>query len=79
MLFCVSSPGVVGIEGPQAVSVRRRTNPEFVADSVIHHSDDGARHVSLALTEKLLDHGITGSIGRVSAAHDDALMESTIG
>jgi putative transposase len=37
------------------------------------------QYVSLALTEKLLDHGVTGSIGRVGTAHDNALMESTIG
>ena len=63
----------------QAVSARRRTDPTFVADGVIHHSDAGAQYVSLALTEKLLDHGVTGSIGRVGTAHDNALMESTIG
>ena len=36
----------------QAVSVRRRTNPEFVGDGVIHHSDAGGQYVSLALTER---------------------------
>lgn len=63
----------------QAVSVRRRTNPEFVGHGVIHHSDAGGQYVSLALTEKLLDLGVAGSVGRVGTAHDNALMESTIG
>ena len=63
----------------QAVSVRRRTNPTFVGDGVILHSDAGSQYVSLALTEKLLDLGVAGSVGRVGTAHDNALMESTIG
>ena len=42
----------------QAVSVRRRTNPEFVGDGVIHHSDAGGQYVSLALTEKLMMYAI---------------------
>jgi len=34
----------------QAVSVRRRTNPGFVGDGIIHYSDAGGQRVSLALT-----------------------------
>jgi len=63
----------------QAVSVRRRTDPRFVADGVIHHSDAGSQYTSLAFSQKLVDHGVNGSIGRVGTAYDNALMESTIG
>lgn len=63
----------------QAVSVRRRTNPTFVGDGIIPHSDAGSQYVSLALIEKLLELGVAGSVGRVGTAHDNALMESTIG
>ena len=63
----------------QAVNVRRRTDPRFVADGVIHHSDAGSQYTSLAFSQKLVDHGVNGSIGRVGTAYDNALMESTIG
>ena len=38
-----------------------------------------AQYTSLAFTEALKDAGITGSIGTVGDALDNALMESTIG
>jgi len=38
-----------------------------------------AQYTSLAFSQKLIDHGINGSIGRVGTAYDNALMESTIG
>ncbi len=63
----------------QAVNFRRRTDLSFVADGVIHHSDAGSRYTSLAFSQKLLDHGVNGSIGRVGTAYNSALMESTIG
>ena len=63
----------------QAVSVRRRTDSSFVADGVLVHSDAGSQYTSLAYSQKLLDHGVSGSIGRVGTAYDNALMESTIG
>lgn len=63
----------------QAVATRRRFDPQFTGEGVIHHSDAGSQYVSLALSKKLLDYGIAGSIGRVGTAHDNALMESTIG
>lgn len=40
---------------------------------------ESAQYTSLAFTEELLDAGITGSIGSVGDALDNALMESTIG
>lgn len=62
----------------QAVSVRRRSNQEFVANGVIPHSDGGAQYVSLALTEKFLAHGVAGSIGRIGTAHANALLECIV-
>jgi putative transposase len=62
----------------QAVNVRKRSNPLFTG-GVIHHSDAGSQYTSLALSQKLLENEISGSIGRVGTAYDNALMESTIG
>ncbi len=61
------------------MNVRQRNDPLFVAEGVIHHSDAGSQYTSLAFSQKLLDHGVAGSIGRVGTAYDNALMESTIG
>lgn len=63
----------------QAVATRRRFDPQFTGEGVIHHSDAGSQYTSLAFSQKLVDHGIAGSIGRVGTAYDNALMESTIG
>jgi len=63
----------------QAVNVRQRSTASFVADGVIVHSDAGSQYTSLAFTEKLLDLGFAGSVGRVGTAYDNALIESTIG
>lgn len=63
----------------QAVSVRRRNDVTFIADGVLVHSDAGSQYTSLAYSQKLHDHGLVGSIGRVGTAYDNALMESTIG
>ena len=54
----------------QAVNVRRRSDPWFTAEGVIVHSDAGSQFTSLAFSQKLLDHGINGSIGRVGTAYD---------
>ena len=40
---------------------------------------DSTQYTSLAFTEKLLDLGFAGSVGRVGAAYDKALIEFTIG
>lgn len=63
----------------QALFTRRRTSFEFTTDGLLHHSDAGSQYTSLAFTEALIDAGITGSIGTVGDALDNALMESTIG
>jgi putative transposase len=63
----------------QALFTRRRTSYRFTGDGLIHHSDAGSQYTSLALSEALHEAGITGSIGTVGDALDNALMESTIG
>jgi putative transposase len=63
----------------QALFTRRRTNVAFTASGMVFHSDAGSQYTSLAFTEALIDAGITGSIGSVGDALDNALMESTIG
>jgi putative transposase len=63
----------------QALFTRRRSNAEFTATGLVHHSDAGSQYVSLAFTEALREAGIAGSIGTVGDALDNALMESTIG
>lgn len=63
----------------QALFIRRRHDSAFTARGLVHHSDAGSQYTSLAFTKDLLDADITGSIGTVGDAYDNALMESTIG
>ena len=63
----------------QALFTRRRTSFEFTTAGLLHHSDAGSQYTSLVFTQALLDAGITGSIGTVGDALDNALMESAIG
>lgn len=70
---------LVGSALEQALFCRRRTNVEFTTTGLVHHSDAGAQYTSVAFTEALREAGITGSIGSVGDALDNALMESTIG
>lgn len=63
----------------QALFARRRTRAKFTPEGIIHHSDAGSQYTSLAFTETLKEANITGSIGSVGDALDNALMESTIG
>src|ERR687894_331797 len=63
----------------QALATRRRAKGQFSAEGLIHHSDAGSQYTALAFTEELREAGITGSIGTVGDALDNALMESTIG
>jgi len=46
---------------------------------VLHRPIELRQYTSLAFSQKLLDHGMAGSIGRVGTAYDNALIESTIG
>ena len=63
----------------QALFIRARHNSAFTAKGLIHHSDAGSQYTSLAFSKHLHEAGITGSIGTVGDAYDNALMESTIG
>ena len=54
----------------QALFTRRRTNVEFTAEGLLHHSDAGSQYTSLAFTDALRDAGLTGSIGSVGDALD---------
>jgi putative transposase len=63
----------------QALSTRRRTVYGFTTNGLIHHSDAGSQYTAVAMTEALAEAGISGSIGTVGDALDNALMESTIG
>ena len=47
-----------------------------VDDTLIHHSDRGAQHVSLAYSTRLADLGITASVGSVGDSYDTPLAES---
>jgi len=45
----------------------------------IHHSDAGSQYTSVRLAETLHLAGLTGSVGTVGDAYDNALAETTIG
>ena len=47
--------------------------------ALVHHSDRGARHVSIRYTERLAEAGIEPSVGRVGDSYDNAQAESVIG
>ena len=63
----------------QALFTRRRTDTQFTAEGLVHHSDAGSQYTSIAFTTALVEAGIAPSIGNVGDALDNALMESTIG
>jgi transposase InsO family protein len=63
----------------QAVSERERSGVELAVGGVIIHSDAGSEYTSLAFTQKVMELGLSASVGRVGTAHDNALIESTIG
>jgi putative transposase len=63
----------------QALFTRRRASVEFTADGLVHHSDAGSQYTALVFTQALREAGITGSIGSVGDALDNALIESAIG
>lgn len=53
---------------------RRRRRP--IPGRTVLHSDRGPQYTSWAFGERLRVAGILGSMGRVGAAHDNAMMES---
>ncbi|OBA30871.1 integrase [Gordonia sp. 852002-51296_SCH5728562-b] len=62
----------------QAMSTPRTGVFGFTTTGLVHHSDAGSQYTSLAFTQALRDAEITGSIGSVGDALDNALMESAI-
>lgn len=46
---------------------------------LIHHSDRGSQHVSLAYSDALLAAGVTASVGTVGDSYDKALAETVNG
>ena len=63
----------------QALFTRRRSDVTFTPRGLIHHSDAGSQYTSLIFTDALREAGISGSIGTVGDALDNALIESAIG
>jgi putative transposase len=62
----------------QAAARRRREGHPLAGDT-IHHSDAGSQYTAIRFGETLLLEGLTGSIGTVGDALDNALAETTIG
>jgi putative transposase len=62
----------------QALFTRRYSEFQFTATGLVHHSDAGSQYTAIAFTEALREAGITGSIGGVGDALDNALMESAV-
>jgi putative transposase len=62
----------------QAAALRARQGRP-ISGTAIHHSDAGSQYTSTRFTETLLLAGLTGSIGSVGDAYDNALAETTIG
>lgn len=56
-------------------AVARRGGPSAVTGCLVH-SDRGSQFRSRRFVEELKHHGLTGSMGRVGAAGDNAAMES---
>ena len=66
-----------GVE--QALFARRRTDFALPQRVWSITADAGTQYTSIAFSKELRDAGITGSIGTVGDALDNALMDSTIG
>lgn len=62
----------------QAAGLRARQGHP-ISGTAIHHSDAGSQYTSVRFTETLLLAGLTGSVGSVGDAYDNALAETTIG
>jgi putative transposase len=62
----------------QALWVRRRDGARDLA-GLVHHTDAGSQYTSIAFTERLAAAGVSGSVGTVGDAYDNALAESVIG
>jgi putative transposase len=62
----------------QALWTRQRDGIEDLG-GLVHHTDAGSQYISIAFTERLADAGVSGSVGSVGDAYDNALAESVIG
>ena len=62
----------------QALWTRQRGGTGDLA-GLIHHTDAGSQYTSIAFTERLVAAGVSGSVGTVGDAYDNALAESVIG
>jgi putative transposase len=62
----------------QALWVRRQDGAQDLA-GLVHHTDAGSQYTSIAFTERLAGAGVSGSVGTVGDAYDNALAESVIG
>lgn len=61
----------------QALWTRQRSGGRL--DSLVHHTDAESQYTSVAFTERLAAAGVSGSVGTVGDAYDNALAESVIG
>lgn len=61
-----------------ALWTRRKAGITDLA-GLVHHTDAGSQHTSIAFTERLLEAGVDGSVGTVRDGYDNALAESQIG
>jgi putative transposase len=62
----------------QAAALRARQGHP-ISGHAIHHSDAGSQYTSVRFAQTLLLAGLTGSVGSVGDAYDNALAETTIG
>ncbi len=62
----------------QALWTRQRAGGGDLA-GLVHHTDAGSQYTSIAFTERLAAAGVSGSVGTVGDAYDNALAESVIG
>jgi putative transposase len=57
----------------------RRQDGTHDLPGLVHHTDAGSQYTSIAFTERLAAAGVSGSVGSVGDAYDNALAESVIG
>jgi putative transposase len=62
----------------QAAALRARQGHP-ISGRAIHHSDAGSQYTSVRFAQTLMLAGLTGSVGTVGDAYDNALAETTIG
>ena len=57
----------------------RRRQRRGSLTGLVHHTDAGSQYTSITFTERLAAAGVSGSVGTVGDAYDNALAESVIG